>query len=475
MGLTAVPADYKITLSWDEHDLTDVTGSPTETGISEYQIFRDAALIGTANTNTYEDSGGVVNGESYQYRVTAVDANGNESDLSVPVSVIPILPLASKIGDEVNIILEWYPDTARVRQRFMVYRKKEGESGFTFIGDSTSNSYDDRTVENEARYYYYVVPVDAGGVEEFGSAQILASLKLVKIYMVKNANATSGPSIIENEVKRMLHEAIKAEAGKQAVGEAWESFFPGISADKTIGIKINTLAGAKLSTHPEVVNAVIDGLTQMLGGNFPPYNIIVFDDRAESKFTAAGFALLDQPGAVRVVTTENDWLSTSVDIAGYSQRISRIASQVDYIVNVPVLKDHNEAGITFSLKNFYGIVDNPGHMHGNKCDPMIACVYQQVAAKVCLIVGDCLFGAHVNGPDAIPTFIANALLVGTDPVAVDFQALAMINEERQKRPIPLISMAQDGDARHISTAAAEPYSLGVFDPGVLRVISLEVT
>jgi len=36
-----------------------------------------------------------------------------------------------------------------------------------------------------------------------------------------------------------------------------------------------------------------------------------------------------------------------------------------------VLKDHGTAGVTLSMKNHYGSVDNPGSLHGGQCDPYI--------------------------------------------------------------------------------------------------------
>jgi uncharacterized protein (DUF362 family) len=243
-----------------------------------------------------------------------------------------------------------------------------------------------------------------------------------------------------------------------------------LTAEAIIGIKLNTLAGGKLSTHPALVNAIISGLQAMLGGAFPAYNIIVFDDREPYKFTGAGFTLKDLPGEYRCVTLRDAWSSATYDIAGVSQKLGSRLDEMDYIINVPVLKDHNEAGITFSLKNFYGIVDKPGDMHITQCDPYISEVYKLVAGKVKLIVGDCIFGAHSGGPDASPTFILNTILVGSDPVAMDVQALNLINTERARRNLALISLEPDGEARHLSTAASDTYRLGNIIPVINDVI-----
>jgi uncharacterized protein (DUF362 family) len=198
---------------------------------------------------------------------------------------------------------------------------------------------------------------------------------------------------------------------------------------------------------------------------FPLYNIIVFDDRSVNQMTGAKFRLKDTPGDYRCVTTINDWSNTVRKIHDIDQRFSKVVEQVDYIINVPVLKNHSNAGITFSLKNFFGIIHNPGGMHGDMCDPYISSVYQVVAKKVSLIVGDAIFGDHKNGPTGSASFISKLILIAKDPVAVDLYALNLINTERNKTPsaTPPISLQPDPkypDARHLATAGSNPYSLG---------------
>ncbi|MFH0922148.1 MAG: DUF362 domain-containing protein [Fibrobacterota bacterium] len=334
-----------------------------------------------------------------------------------------------------------------------------------------TTSYVDTAITLDARYEYALLAVDSAGNESDPSASVerWARLGNVRICKVTDITASSGSALNAATVTAMLHRAVRALTGITDTGLAWERFFPGLTMASTIGIKINTLAGAKLSTHPAVVEAIVDGLTRMLSGTFPAYNIIVFDDRTSDKFTAAGFTLRDTPGLYRCVTSRDDWSAQFAVINGVTERFSAVAESVDFIVNVPVLKDHNEAGVTFALKNFYGLIENPGLLHANFCDPFVAQVYNRYRDKVKLVVGDCIFGAHRNGPDASPTFVPNALLVGTDPVALDVTALSMINAERARRGMAMVSAAADGHARHISTAAAAPYTLGEADASNINV------
>ena len=64
------------------------------------------------------------------------------------------------------------------------------------------------------------------------------------------------------------------------------------------------------------------------------------------------------------------------DLAAYGSvgsRLSRILTQrCNVLINVPVLKDHDGAGVTIAMKNMYGVIHNPNKYHPNGCNPYIA-------------------------------------------------------------------------------------------------------
>ena len=380
----------KTVLTWNEHDLTDLTGSFSEIGISGYNVYRDRTQINTSivTQNNFDDTNDLVLFEEYIYQIKAIDLNGNKSKFSNPVSV-------------------------KVKQ--------------------PSN-----------------------------------------VYVVTDSKASSNMKINQNTITQMCHAGVKTLTGFENTVLAYESLFPKLTDKTIIAIKINCLAGSKLSTHPEVVEAIIDGLKQMQGGTFPIYNIIVFDDRSKNHMNNAGFILKNTPGDYRVVTTKDSWSHTEHIISGTKQHFSTIVEQADYIINVPVLKDHINAGVTFALKNFFGIIDKPGNMHGNMCDPYISEVYKIVASKVSVIIGDAVFGAHNGGPDASPTFNPNSLIIGTDPVATDKHALSLINQVRLKfKSLYEISTKFDPDnpkrkdARHLITS--DNIGLGTINKKIIEI------
>ncbi len=417
-----------VTLAWDRHNLTDITGAPSETAIQGYNVYRDGTKLTPVPCQnlSYVDSDppdGFIQGQAYTYTITAVDASGNESPYSDPQSVY-------------------------VQKQVFVY----------FASSST---------------------VDTG------------------TFARPNFQTSVIKGMIDGAVARMQIDKGVVPAGSAATA-AWESLFPGLGAASLIGIKINTLGGGNVSTRPEVVNAIVASLVSMLGNTFPAYNIIVFDDRSPSmQMRPAGYNLRDQQGAYRIAsssfnTTLNGvpvnqeeaaaalWAS-AVNIAGEQRKITAICNAVDYLINVPVLKDHAQAGISFSMKNMYGITDiwnGPGSMHNSMCSPSIPALYaakiqdpktgvvSNLQDKIRLIAGDALHACYEGGPSGPPNAQPNTIVVGTDPVAMDTWAMKKINELRaQLAPsLPRISWSpstnpSQSDARHIWDAATK-YSLG---------------
>jgi uncharacterized protein (DUF362 family) len=131
-----------------------------------------------------------------------------------------------------------------------------------------------------------------------------------------------------------------------------------------------------------------------------------------------------------------------------------------HLINVPVLKSHWEAGVTFALKNHVGsggenIKDRQKIFHlppeeGNRLHKNLGRGRPKAEAialintapdiknKTRLIVGDALFGIYLRGPSGEPEFVYNGLIVGTDPVATDHQARLIIENERRNNKIPIV-------------------------------------
>jgi uncharacterized protein (DUF362 family) len=145
------------------------------------------------------------------------------------------------------------------------------------------------------------------------------------------------------------------------------------------------------------------------------------------------------------------------------------------VINVPILKDHDMAGMTFSMKNMYGVVDRPDTLHGNNCNPGVAdlnCV-PLVKEKVCFTIGDALSSVYQGGPVFRPEHLwyPNAIIVGEDRVAIDSTALQILNRKRVEMGLPTLEAAGRAP-RYIETAADVKHKLGVNDPKRIKLIEV---
>ena len=250
-------------------------------------------------------------------------------------------------------------------------------------------------------------------------------------------------------VQGMLEEGIKALVGKSNLEECWLEVFPQLKSSDVIGIKINT--GVKFPTHPELVNAIIKSLVKI---GVKDNNIIVWDrcDKLGPEgLIKCGYEINSSDKGVR-------YMSTNLEGVGYDKSvavpipsaktdfpITWIISQLcDYLISVPVLKGGRGCfGVTGSMKNYYGAIplgDRPNpiriqKMHHNTANPQIPELFNHplIRDKNKLCIYDALLGRFSGGPVGPPQFINNQLIISTDPVAVDYQALMIVEKERARR------------------------------------------
>jgi hypothetical protein len=90
----------------------------------------------------------------------------------------------------------------------------------------------------------------------------LAPKDLSRVVVIEDSSVTSGLAIDASIVQSMMDCGIMALTGRNDVGEAWKSLFPGIAETDVVAVKVNC-ASSQLPSHPEVAFAVRDGLYQI--------------------------------------------------------------------------------------------------------------------------------------------------------------------------------------------------------------------
>jgi uncharacterized protein (DUF362 family) len=241
----------------------------------------------------------------------------------------------------------------------------------------------------------------------------------------------------------------------------------------TVSLKVNTLGGRGISTNVELVNAVCERLQQ---AGVKPANIVVWD-RDSEELERVGFRIAI--GGDRVQCYGTDRVDYEDDLSAWGSvgsRLSKILTRSSSVlINLPVLKDHDGAGVTIALKNMYGVIHNPNKYHPNGCDPFVADLNMlpEIRSRMKLIICDATTAMYEGGPAFKPehSWKCNSLLVSQDPVALDSTGWQMIERKRAEMGLKTLE-AEQRAPRYIATAADSEHRIGHCDPSRITVVEV---
>jgi len=311
---------------------------------------------------------------------------------------------------------------------------------------------------------------DSAGVKAIEAKKVSSEKPIVVI--ARSEKIWKGDSLDESRMRELLFEAVQIVSGKKDEEAAWRHFF---RPYETVGLKLNCLGGRSLSPRAELAGAICDGLASV---GVKKSNIILWD-QTDRDLRKAGYRITTAENEIRCVGNDHTGL-------GYDQNLSeagsvgtlvcRVASTFcDALVNVPVLKDHDLAGVSISLKNYYGAIFNPNKFHANGCDPYVADLNTMPVfrEKTRLIICDATTAQYNGGPGYKSNWAwrYSAILVSTDPVALDAVGHSII--EKKRIEAGLKSLADEGrPPRHIASAAHPSRGLGVADLNKIEIVKI---
>jgi len=264
-----------------------------------------------------------------------------------------------------------------------------------------------------------------------GRGRLLAEEPKAKSLVVKAVrdDATKDKKINAAVVREMVHAAVCRLAGKAKPEEAWAAY---IRKDDVVGIKVSSKFGVGSATHPEVTAAIVEGC-RMAG--VPDDKIIVWDYE-DKHLTISGYTINRGPG-VKYKGVSGEWEDQPTAIHTCQGRLAKVLTrEITALVNAPILKSHPITGFTNALKNHFGSFHNPNDAHGGGCDPFMAHLNNLpvIREKTRLIVSDALLPVADRGPGPAPQFVweSRGVLAATDPVAIDYVAMKILDEQRVK-------------------------------------------
>jgi uncharacterized protein (DUF362 family) len=296
-----------------------------------------------------------------------------------------------------------------------------------------------------------------------------------KVVIAKDPDLHGTDSKIDDKrVAGLLDRAIAAYTGRKNPVDAWKRIVvEGGAKDKVIGLKTNGLGGKGISTHLALVMAVAERL-QLAG--VKPGNILVWDRNARD-LQACGLRINTDPTRIRCFGSDVAGFEDNVEVWGSSRaRFSKILTrQCAMVINLPILKDHSMSGITFAMKNMYGVVERPQDLHAGGCNPGVADLnaFPVIRQKIKLTIGDAMSSVYEGGPLFRPERLwhPNALIVGEDRVAMDQVAWGILEKKRAEAGLaPLEAIGRP--PRYIATAAGDSHQLGFNDAKRINIVEV---
>jgi len=295
-------------------------------------------------------------------------------------------------------------------------------------------------------------------------------------YRGRVAGVTHSKCIYEGDfqakpIREMVDRGMCELTGAPNAAEAWRHFF---SPSDVVGIKVNPVGQPHVCSSSELLNAILQGLQ---GVGIKPGKITVFE-RYRGNLENSPYIKWVPPG-VRLGYAAAAYEPVQLGIEGYdpdcfvelpfalpghesdkaafrSHASLFISKDVTKLINLPVLKSHNAAGVTLALKNLsHGLVNNVSRSHDGaelKFNEFIPAVVNMpvIRQKTVLNILDGAKGLFHGGPgitaDMAERFVweNKTIYFATDPVALDMIGRKVIEEQREKNHLwPLAEAVTD--------------------------------
>jgi len=305
-------------------------------------------------------------------------------------------------------------------------------------------------------------------------------------------------------VRQMMRLGMKELVSADGWVDAWRRFF---ESGDVVGIKVNPVGQPHVISDATVVREIIAGLES---AGVKRQDIVVYD-RYRKQFLQAGFdnwlpegvrmssAVEDYDGVQQGIDgyDPDHYMDMALTLPGYAVEDVRarrsyaarfVTREINKLINLPVLKDHQSAGVTLALKNMsHGLVNNVCRSHSssslNACNTFIPAVVSLpvIRSKAVLHILDGVKGLYHGGPSARPQFVweHHTLYFATDPVALDHIGWEVIDAKR--RSVGMKKLVEDTpdefstfvhrQPEHVEIAGA--LGLGEWDRGKieLKVVS----
>jgi uncharacterized protein (DUF362 family) len=239
-----------------------------------------------------------------------------------------------------------------------------------------------------------------------------------RVVLVRDPAALDGRAVNAARTRAMVATGLQTLTGQTTETAAWQRL---VTSTDVVGIKISTIAAPAHVTHPEVLDALVAGLHR---AGVPTNQIVIFD-RDPKKLRDAGYtqfpvtSIIGEAGWDPGVFIENKLVGKLIwgdlDFGAEEPLSTRshfpklLTQTITKLINVPVLMDHDAAGIAGGLYNVtVGMADNTRRFEqtGQRPDAAIRelAARPELRSRLVLTITDALIAGYAGGPVFKPQY-----------------------------------------------------------------------
>lgn len=204
-----------------------------------------------------------------------------------------------------------------------------------------------------------------------------------------------------------------------------------IDKNSKIGIKPNLVlakpSSSGATTSPVMVSALINYLQSKGFGDICILEGSWVGDRTAAAFKVCGYEDISKKYNVHLYDLQKDsYQSHNVD--GIKINVCDKVMDIDFLINIPVLKGHCQTKITCALKNLKGCIPNKEKRKFHTMGLHKPIAYLNKIIKNGLIIVDGLVG-DLNFEEGGNPVQMNRIIAGVDPVLIDSYAAELLGYE----------------------------------------------
>lgn len=192
------------------------------------------------------------------------------------------------------------------------------------------------------------------------------------------------------------------------------------------------------TTHPALLAGVVEYLQERGFQNISIVEGSWVGDRTQAAFDACGYRALSERYGVPLIDTQKEKAYTA-DCHGMQLQICNCVREIDFLINMPVLKGHCQTAVTCALKNMKGLIPNGEKRRFHSMGLMKPIAHLNTAIRQDFVLVDALCG-DLNFEEGGNPVERGQVLGFLDPVLCDAWACEAMGYAISD--VPYITMAE---------------------------------